>query len=148
MNPPTLSTKAHVRAVLLTKPFEFLLAGTLFVLGIAMILWPDIVGHAPIGFETRGFIHHYVWHPALVIGSALTLLGLLWRRKKPPAVKLEFAGLLILWSALAENMLAVLIEGGDYDAIPLVLRIVVLSFIVVRCWALLTEPVIYVIRSR
>lgn len=134
-----------VRAVLFTKPFELLLAACLFVLGVVMILSPTVLEHTPISFETRGVIHH-LWHYSLIAGGALTLFGLLWDRPRL-ALRIELVGLCVMWVAIAENLIAVVTDGRPVSGMLLATRVAILSWLVVRAYALLTQPVLYVVRG-
>jgi hypothetical protein len=137
------------RSVLLLNP-TLPLVLCLFGIAIVFTVWPTALDHAPIGFERRGVIHH-IWHYSLLGGSLLALYGMFSANLR--RLQFEFAGLLLLVTALSMNFVAqmsVLIAHGESSVqegvtgLGLALRVAVIATLALRAGVLVVEPVVIV----
>lgn len=132
--------------VLLLNPF--LLPVMLSLLGVSVVftIWPDLLRHNAIAFETQGAVHH-IWHYSLLVGSLLSLFGMLaaakWR------LKAELFGLILLSAALAINLVAVISAAFDplagdtaTSGLGFALRAGVLLGMLMRIYVVAFEPTI------
>ncbi|MEJ7824924.1 MAG: hypothetical protein WKF48_05820 [Solirubrobacteraceae bacterium] len=104
-------------------------------------LAPDTLEHTAVSFEQRGIVHH-AWHYMLLVGSVLTLLGLLTQSRI--AFRIEFTGLMLLIIAFAVNLVAVVTSGEPISGLGLATRSGMLFGLGVRAWIVLTQPTIVV----
>lgn len=100
-------TLRNPRRVLLLNPFQTPLVVCLLAVSVVFTFWPEVLEHAPVGFEERGFVHH-VWHYCLLLGAATTLVGMLVASRM--RLKIELIGLILLSGTMAINLAAVVNE--------------------------------------
>lgn len=133
------------RSVLLLNPFQLPLVVGLLLVAVVFTIWPQALDHSPVSFEKRGLVHH-VWHYTLLLGSALTLVGMLaaarWR------LKAEFVGLVSLIVVAALNMIALTSAEGPTSGFDLALRAAVIVGLSVRAVIVVTEPTVDVSAER
>lgn len=89
------------RNVLLLNPLQLPLVVALFTVSVVFTIWPEVLEHSPVSFEQRGFVHHF-WHYTLLVGSALTLAGMM--SAGPRRLRTELVGLCLLIGALGINL--------------------------------------------
>lgn len=131
----------RVRDVVLLHPFHFPLVCTMFVVSLVFTVFPEALEHTPVSFETRGPIHH-IWHYALLLGSALTIVGMFGVDRK--SIRTELVGLVMLFSAAALNFVAVVAGQVDGSAEPagfgLALRAAVILGLGARIVIVIVQP--------
>jgi hypothetical protein len=147
----TLTLK-NPRTVIAMNPGTVCITGGILLVSIVFTLWPDLLEHSPIMFETRGLIHH-AWHYALMLGATLTLIGEFWASRRALAV--ELLGVSMLTSAVAMNLAAMVtaalaaeqhighFEGGSTGApsgFGMALRAGVVAMYLIRSWVLIYQP--------
>lgn len=136
------------REVLLLNPLQAPLVVTLLGVSVVFTFWPELLAHAPVGFEALGVMHH-IWHYALLVGSAATLVGML--AASPYRLKIELIGLIILCGALAMNLAAMLSTippgGPDVTGMAIAVRAGVLFGLLVRAFIIAREPTVTITAS-
>ncbi len=100
--------KVATLPVLLVHSFELTLSFALGIVSIIFTVFPDVLAHAPVGFETRGYFHH-AWHYMLLVGAWSTFMGLVLNRPR-----MELAGLSLLIATLMINLITLATLGGEY----------------------------------
>lgn len=117
---------------LLVHGFELAITFCLAVVSVIFTIFPDLLAHAPAGFETRGYVHH-VWHYMLLAGALATFIGLCAARPR-----VELAGLSLLIAALTINLLTLAYIGDQYpqQGIALAVRFAVLVGLGARAYLL------------
>ena len=137
------------RSVLLLNPVVPLVIA-LFFIAVTFTIWPSALEHAPISFEKRGVVHH-IWHYSLLGGSVLAIYGMFSANMR--RLQFEFAGLLLLVTAMAMNLVAQVSLFADQgpaavaDGVTgfgLGLRAGVLATLLLRLVVLYFEPVVQV----
>lgn len=130
--------RSHLRANVL----EAALAAALLVVAVIFTVWPEALEHAPVGFETRGIVHH-AWHYMLLFGSGAMLAGVVI-----PDVRAELAGLALTISMATMNLTALLSDSlsGDPSAVTTAvagygigLRVGLVVGLSLRLWVLTTQ---------
>lgn len=135
----------RIRRVALLHPFQLPISLAMFGVAILFTAFPEALEHTPVSFETRGIIHH-LFHYSLLIGGALSVIGLFLCGRL--ALPVEFVGLLLLAVALALNLTALVsAELNPEDTPPLsglvvALRLAVLGGIGVRMFIILTQATV------
>lgn len=147
MNPWGTFTLHNLRSTLLMNPIQLPLVLALMVVSITFTFWPQALDHSPVGFEQRGVVHH-VWHYTLLLGSSLTLAGMLSTGRS--RLQVEFIGLCLLIGMLAVNLIAMV--GGAYanaePGVPplagmdVALRAGLILGLAVRAWTVVKEPTV------
>ncbi len=133
-------------AVMVLMPFQLPLMLFLGVLSLVFTIWPGVLQHSPISFETRGIIHH-VWHYSLLAGSLLALVGMFWT--SPRRLRVELSGLFLLMGAMTMNLIALVSAVSsagvgvtqETSGLDLALRFGVLAGLASRVVVLMTAPV-------
>ncbi|MCA1571717.1 MAG: hypothetical protein LC798_15665 [Chloroflexi bacterium] len=137
--------RAHLRDELLLHPYELPLAASAFIIAIVFTVLPDVLEHSPVGFETRGIIHH-VWHYALLLGAALNLIGRF--AKGAVALTLQGVGLALLLGCLLLNLSALVtaeIAGSAAEplsGLSVALRVALIVGICVRLFIIAERPTV------
>ncbi len=137
-------------AVMVLAPCQLPLMLVLGALSIVFTIWPDVLQHSPISFETRGVLHH-VWHYSLLAGSMLALVGMFSTRAY--RLRVELSGLSILLGAMTMNLIALVAavssagRVGDVvetSGLDLALRFGILVGLASRAFVIVTAPVVTV----
>lgn len=132
-------------AVAVLMPFYLPVTLAIFIVSVVFTLWPDVLEHSPISFETLGFWHH-VWHYSLMLGSALILVGLFWVSVRRLTV--ELIGLSVLTGAMTTNIIALTAfafasgDGEDPSGLGLAIRAGVIAGLAVRAYVIVAEPIV------
>jgi hypothetical protein len=148
---PRAARHKSLRRVILLHPFELPLAVCLLAIAVVFTAFPDVLEHSPINFEARGIVHH-AWHYALLLGGALTVIGLF--AIGPRCLGVELAGLTLLLMCIALNFTALIageIDGSGRDALSgmdAALRVAAIVAIGVRMWIIATRPTVTMTASR
>ncbi len=143
--------RKSLRRVLLLHPFELPLAVCVLAIAVVFTVFPDVLEHSPISFETRGALHH-VWHYLLLLGGALTVTGLF--AAGPRCLVIELAGLTLLLMCLLLNFTALIageIDGSNIEALSgldAALRVAAMTAVAVRMWIIATRPTVTMTASR
>jgi hypothetical protein len=138
-------TIRNPRRVLLLNPFQTPLVVCLLVVSVTFTFWPHVLEHAPVGFEERGFMHH-VWHYTLLLGSLVTLIGMLIASTR--RLKVELIGLILLAGSMGMNLAAFIAgmsEGhpsANGSGLGLALRAAVILGLTARIIILLRQPTV------
>lgn len=134
------------RSVALLNPYQLPIVTSLLVVSLVFTFWPEVLEHSPLSFETLGIVHH-LWHYALLLGSALTLYGMLSVRRR--RLKAELIGLITLIGCLAINVTAMVADAlGDapndasLTGLGLAVRVGILLGFLVRAYIVATEPTV------
>ncbi len=135
-------------AVMVLHPFQLPLMLVLGGVSIVFTIWPDLLQHTAISFETRGVLHH-VWHYSLLVGSVLTLVGMFWT--SPRRLRVELSGLFILMGSLAMNLIAQVAASSTGDeadlrvsGLGMALRFGIIVGLASRAFVIVTAPVVTV----
>jgi len=132
-----------VRHVMLLYPFQLPLSLALLSVAVVFTVFPEMLEHSPVSFETRGIIHH-LFHYALLVGSALMLAGLFATHRWH--IKAELIGLVLVFSAIALNLVAILSDefstgdGDPLSGMTVAIRSAILGGLVVRMWIVTVQP--------
>lgn len=135
---------AAARIVVDLNPFQFPLALALFAVTVVFTIWPDVLEHSPIAYETQGLIHH-VWHYSLLAGSVLVLAGMFGQFGRH--LQVELAGLSIIGGAMMVNLLALVSTIGQDDepsGFGMALRVGIIVGLVFRAVGIIRTPVVTV----
>lgn len=139
------------RTVALLNPFELPIVVALVLVSITFTIWPDLLDHAPVSFEQRGIVHHF-WHYGLLLGSLVTLAGMMagtWRLR----LVLELAGTSLLVGALSMNIIAVTAATVAHDGdaavtgLGLAVRSAVMVGFIIRAYILVSEPTVELVQT-
>jgi hypothetical protein len=147
-------TMKNPRTVIAMNPGTVCITFAILIVAVVFTIWPDVLEHSPIAFETRGVIHH-VWHYALMIGAAMTLIGEFGAFRK--ALVVEMVGVSLLTSAVAMNLAAMVVAamtlesqghfeggGGAPSGLGMALRAGVVAMYLIRTWVLVYQPIVRV----
>lgn len=138
---PVQSMLSKLRDELLLNPYELPFSFSVLVVAIIFTLSPQTLEHSPIGFETRGIIHH-LWHYALLLpGAVLNLVGR-FTRERAWGLALEGIGLALLLGAVSLNFSAIMTAGSPLGGFGIVLRIALMVGIVVRLFIIIKRPTV------
>lgn len=138
-------------AVLVLMPFQLPVVLAIGLVSVVFTIWPEVLQHSPVGFETRGILHH-VWHYSLLAGSVLALVGMFWTNQRL-RLRIELAGLFVLMGAMTMNLIAIVAfisDGGRVGAeaetsgLDLALRVGIILGLACRAFIIVTAPIVTV----
>lgn len=141
-----LGFRSPIKAALL-YPMETALIFWMLVVSILFTIWPESLEHAPVSFEERGVVHH-VWHYSLLVGAVISVAGLVVQSRR--RTLWEILGLVLLASAVALNLIAVIADGVTDGVAPslggwdVALRFGILTGLILRIYILTAQPVVEV----
>ena len=121
--------------VLLYAPI-FVIGVCFVILGTLYTIFPELLEHTPVSFETRGPIHH-LWHYLLLLGGFGLVIGIWIRHLQTENWALWICGGVVMLNFVAliaediANNSTVELSGMDAAA-----RIVVLLTVVLRLYAI------------
>lgn len=107
----------------------FALGAVFTVLGTVFTLSPEFLSHSPVGFESRGFVHHVFFHYMIWLGGAALVLGISSRDSV-----FEVLGLVGCLIPTTLNLAAIL-SAEDIEntsGFDIALRVVVIAFVIAR----------------